>query len=90
MNRAERRKAKLPKPEAHPATGERVHDLSSADLQHRLVQDAVTGTATPLAWAVAAYLRIAALDRISADDAYVRVRQEVGSLGGVMPDAPGS
>lgn len=80
----------MPKPGRHPVTDERVHDLSSQQLRARLVQDAVKGVATPLAWAVAAYMRIAHLDQVTEDQAYVQVRQEVAGLGAVMPGAPGS
>lgn len=92
MNRQERRRrrARLPKPGRHPVTDERVHDLSSTQLRERLVKDAVSGQATPLEWAVAAYLRIASLDGCSTDSAYLQVRQEVAGLGVVMPGAPGS
>jgi hypothetical protein len=90
MNRQQRRKARLPKPGRHPLTDERVHDLSSAQLRSRLVQDAAGGIATPMEWAVNAYIRIAALDGISKDAAWLSVRQEIESLGAVMPEAPGS
>lgn len=90
MNRSQRRKARLPKPGRHPLTDERVHDLTSAQLQQRLVTDAVAGHATPLEWAVAAYMRIAELDGLSFDGAFLRVREEVGAMGGIMPSAPGS
>lgn len=92
MNRAQRRRARAaqPAPDRHPADGTRVHDLNSLQLKSRLVRDAVSGNATPLEWFVAACQRIAHLDGITLDAAYLRVRQEVASLGGVMPDAPGS
>jgi len=54
-----------------------------------LVTDAVTGVATPLPWAVAAYDRIGKLDRIGPEAAYQRVRAEIMALGAVMPGAPG-
>lgn len=85
--------------ERHPATGERVNDLTSAQLQQRLVSDAVKGypeaetmdvSGLYLIWQVAALQRIARLDGIKLDDAYVRVRTEAASLGATMPSAPGS
>lgn len=79
-----------PNPEAHPLTGKRPQDLSSAELQAQLVSDAVAGLTTPLPWFVAACDRMARLDRCTPEDAYQRVRREVSGLGGFMPNAPGS
>lgn len=90
MNRQQRRKARLPKADRHPRTGERVHDLTSAQLEARLVQDAAAGYATPIEWAFNAYVRIASLDGISKDAAFLRVRQAIAELGVPLPDAPGS
>lgn len=53
------------------------------DTLHRLlVQDAVQMRATDLAWAVAAYERIAERRRISVDAAFTAVVDEVESLTG--------
>jgi hypothetical protein len=41
-------------------------------------------------WAINAYIRIAMLDGISKDAAFLAVRQEVASMGAAMPEAPGS
>lgn len=87
---AKRRRPKAPKPGRHPMTGERPGDLDSATLRRRLVEDATAGRATPPEWFLAAVTRIARLDGLSLDGAYLQVRQEVASLGGVMPEAPGS
>lgn len=89
MNRRQRRRRGIPASGRHPISGERVHDLDSAQLRRRLVEDAVGGRAAPLEWEVNAFLRIAHLDGITEDAAYLSVRQEVASLGGVMPGAPG-
>lgn len=83
MNRRQRRK--LGPPDRHPVTGQRVHDLNGAQLHQRLVTDALTGVATPLAWFVAACERIGP----DPETAYQQVRSEVAALGGVMPGAPG-
>lgn len=91
MNRRERRKRKLPPAGRHPTTGQRPHDMTSDELRTRLVDDAVVGVETPLEWALNAYLRIAQLDGIGFDAAYIQVRQQAASLGVVtMPGAPGS
>lgn len=84
MNRRQRRQAGR-----HPITDKRVSDLTSPELHAQLITDAVTGVATPLPWAVAAYDRIGKLDRIGPEAAYQRVRQEILSLGAPMPGAPG-
>lgn len=80
MNRRQRRN-----PGRHPVTDERVHDLTPTQLHQRLVTDALTGVATPLAWFGAACERIGP----DAETAYQQVRSEVAALGGVMPGAPG-
>lgn len=72
----------------HPRTGQKLHELTSAQLQQTLVTDALTGYETPLPWFVAACRRIARLDRISEDEAFLRVRDEVTALGGFLPGAP--
>lgn len=83
MNRRQRRA--LGTPDRHPVTDERVHDLTGPELHQRLVTDALTGVATPLAWFVAACERIGP----DPETAYQSVRQEVAAMGGVMPMAPG-
>ena len=83
MNRRQRRKA-IGQPDRHPVTGQRVHDLTPTQLHQRLVTDALTGVATPLAWFVAACERIGP----DPETAYQQVRSEVAALGGVMPGAP--
>ncbi len=85
MNRRQRRA----QPDTHPRTGKRLKDLDAVELHQTLVSDAVTGYETPLGWFVAACRRIAKLDRITDEEAYQRVRQEVASLGAPMPGAPG-
>lgn len=90
MNRQQRRQAKHLPVDRHPRTGQRPQDLTSKQLRHRLVSDAVDGYPTPLLWFVAACERIARLDRISIDAAYTAVRAEIAAKGGTMPDAPGS
>lgn len=59
-------------------------DVYGAGELHRfLVADAVAKHATYLPWAVAAYDRIAKLERITAEDAYQRVLDEVEMLTGL-------
>lgn len=87
MSRAQRRRRERAK-DRHPRTGQRLSDLSSTQLQSTLVTDALTGYETPLPWFVAACRRIARMDRISEDEAFTRVRDEVRSLGGFLPGAP--
>jgi len=89
MNRRARRRRGLPSSGRHPITGERVHDMDSAQLRRRLVEDALGGRAAPIEWEINAFARIAALDGIGHDAAYLSVREEVAALGGVMPGAPG-
>lgn len=89
MNRRQRRRRGLPASGRHPITGERVHDMTSAELRRRLVEDAVGGRAAPLEWEVNAFVRIAHLDGIDYDAAFLSVRQEIAALGGTMPGAPG-
>ena len=89
MNRRQRRRRGLPSSGRHPVTGERVHDLDSGQLRRRLVEDALGGRAAPLEWELNAFVRIAKLDGIDHDAAYLSVRQEIASLGGVLPGAPG-
>lgn len=84
MNRRQRRQAGR-----HPITDKRVADCTSIELHRQLVSDAVKGYETPLPWFVAACDRIGKLDRCGPEVAYQRVRQEIVSLGAVMPGAPG-
>jgi hypothetical protein len=51
-----------------------------------LVADAVDGRATPLQWAVAAYLEIGKQTGRGPEAAYQEVAGEVHALGGFMPD----
>lgn len=54
---------------------------TARQLHEMLVADALGHIATPLLWAVRAYREIARQDRISQEDAYQRVRQEVKASG---------
>jgi hypothetical protein len=69
----------------HPKTGKLVDSLSSTQLRQQLVEDALAGYPTDLAWCTAAYKRIAERDSIPLDDAIREVWEEVRSLGGFMP-----
>lgn len=93
-NRSQRRRARRAAPDPqggrHPLTGKAVAELSAAELHRQLVSDAVGGVATPVWWFAAACERIGERDRIGAEAAYRRVREEVRALGGIMPDAPGA
>lgn len=60
-----------------------VDEYTAEQLHGYLVADAVKHHATDLPWALAAYTRIAERRRISADDAYVAVLDEVESLTGL-------
>ena len=51
-----------------------------------LVADAVDGRATPLQWAVAAYMEIGRQTGKGPEAAYREVAGEVHALGGFMPD----
>lgn len=60
-----------------------VAEYSADELHAALVSDAVKRHATDLPWAVDAYTRIGKLRKISADDAYVAVLDEVEALTGM-------
>lgn len=60
-----------------------VAEYSAGELHAALVSDAVKRHATDLPWAVAAYNRIGERRKISADDAFVAVLDEVESLTGM-------
>lgn len=60
-----------------------VEEYTADELHAFLVADAVKRHSTDLPWAVAAYTRIGERRKISADDAYVAVLDEVESLTGM-------
>ena len=78
MNRAQRRRAFRHR--KHPSK------YRAAELHRMLVADAVDGRATPLEWAVAAYLEIGRQTGRGPEAAYQEVAGEVHALGGFMPD----
>ena len=60
-----------------------VDEYTAAELHAFLVADAVKRHSTHLPWAMAAYVRIGEQRKVTADDAYVAVLDEVESLTGL-------
>lgn len=69
-------------PQLSPEGRKPVGFYNAQELHAFLVADALKFHATYLPWAIAAYDRIASLQRITPDAAYQQVRHDVRSKGG--------